>query len=453
MPDLGMTLVELLAYVGDYLSYYQDAVATEAYLDTARQRISVRRHARLVDYRMHEGSNARAWVTVCTQTDLDPIKREQSLLHHRLPGHQGRQRQSRQTGGPGTRARQRYDVFEPLLADPEAELVFRAAHCEIPFYTWGDLECCLAKGATRATLLDERARRPSLPAPRRQHKRARAGSACRRRADLRGSPRSDHRQCGRRRPGSPARGAPHHGHALRGWPAWAPGAGDRMGAGRCAAILALPVGPPACTGLRAHRRRQRRARQRGAGGPRPHGVRGHRPGAACGDASASAPATAAWSKAAPRPNASTQRWNRRRSASAKHCLPMVPRRPLSRRTRVWRCLGLGCRNTPEPMPSVRRGQRNTICWRATAMSATSSPRWTTMAAPTCALATAIWAACLRRERRSAPATASVTGRPETWAATRSPISCCAKVRSAPTASKRAIHCRPRAASRRSRRRR
>ena len=59
-PDLGVALVELLAYAGDYLSYYQDAVATEAYLGTARQRISVRRHARLVDYRMHEGCNARA---------------------------------------------------------------------------------------------------------------------------------------------------------------------------------------------------------------------------------------------------------------------------------------------------------------------------------------------------------------------------------------------------------
>ena len=50
VPDLGIALVEVLAYVGDYLSYYQDAVATEAYLDTARRRISVRRHARLVDY-------------------------------------------------------------------------------------------------------------------------------------------------------------------------------------------------------------------------------------------------------------------------------------------------------------------------------------------------------------------------------------------------------------------
>ena len=70
VPDLGITLVELLAYTGDYLSYYQDAVATEAYLDTARQRISVRRHARLVDYFMHEGCNARTWVCVETNSPL-----------------------------------------------------------------------------------------------------------------------------------------------------------------------------------------------------------------------------------------------------------------------------------------------------------------------------------------------------------------------------------------------
>ncbi|MDD4447316.1 MAG: hypothetical protein PHN61_06525, partial [Methanothrix sp.] len=35
--DLGIVLTELLAYVGDYLSYYQDAVTTEAYLTTARK--------------------------------------------------------------------------------------------------------------------------------------------------------------------------------------------------------------------------------------------------------------------------------------------------------------------------------------------------------------------------------------------------------------------------------
>jgi hypothetical protein len=37
--DLGVALVELVAYVADYLSYEQDAVATEAYLGTARRRV------------------------------------------------------------------------------------------------------------------------------------------------------------------------------------------------------------------------------------------------------------------------------------------------------------------------------------------------------------------------------------------------------------------------------
>lgn len=62
--DLGVALVEVLAYAADHLSYYQDAVGTEAYLATARTRPSVRRHARLLDYQMHEGCNARAWVQI-----------------------------------------------------------------------------------------------------------------------------------------------------------------------------------------------------------------------------------------------------------------------------------------------------------------------------------------------------------------------------------------------------
>lgn len=65
--DLGVALVEVLAYAADQLSYYQDSVGTEAYLGTARSRISTRRHARLLDYHMDEGGNARAWVCLEVQ--------------------------------------------------------------------------------------------------------------------------------------------------------------------------------------------------------------------------------------------------------------------------------------------------------------------------------------------------------------------------------------------------
>jgi hypothetical protein len=48
--DLEVVLVEALAYVGDTVSYFQDATATESYLAAARKRASVRRQAKLVDY-------------------------------------------------------------------------------------------------------------------------------------------------------------------------------------------------------------------------------------------------------------------------------------------------------------------------------------------------------------------------------------------------------------------
>lgn len=58
----AVALVELLAAEGDRLAWMQDAVGTEAYLETCRLRVSARRHARLVDYRMHDGRNAYAYV-------------------------------------------------------------------------------------------------------------------------------------------------------------------------------------------------------------------------------------------------------------------------------------------------------------------------------------------------------------------------------------------------------
>src|SRR5262249_44584278 len=69
--DLGIALAELIAYVGDRLSYKQDAVATEAYLQTARSRISLRRHALLVDYHIHDGCNARTWMQLQVDSPVD----------------------------------------------------------------------------------------------------------------------------------------------------------------------------------------------------------------------------------------------------------------------------------------------------------------------------------------------------------------------------------------------
>jgi len=151
-PDLGITLVELLAYVGDYLSYYQDAVATEAYLGTARQRISVRRHARLVDYAMHDGCNARAWLTLWTDSDqqFDPA---QVYFTTAYPGAPVDNHILTPANFIGVDAAS-YEVFQPLYWNGSGNINIVAAHSEIHFYTWGDCQCCLPIGSTAATLLD-----------------------------------------------------------------------------------------------------------------------------------------------------------------------------------------------------------------------------------------------------------------------------------------------------------
>ncbi|MEM8929867.1 MAG: hypothetical protein AAGE94_01765 [Acidobacteriota bacterium] len=70
--DLGVEIIELLAYAADRLSYYQDAVAGEAYMETARRRVSVRRHARMLDFRLHEGLESRVWLAFSRAGDDSP---------------------------------------------------------------------------------------------------------------------------------------------------------------------------------------------------------------------------------------------------------------------------------------------------------------------------------------------------------------------------------------------
>lgn len=154
VPDIGIALVEVLAYTGDYLSYYQDAVATEAYLDTARQRISIKRHARLVDYKMHEGCNSRAWVCMTTSQDI-VLNNFQNKKIQFIAGINSRSEGLStllRDEDLGTLTKSDYEVFEPLSSEP---ISLYQAHNRIQFYTWGDQECCLPRGCTSATLVGE----------------------------------------------------------------------------------------------------------------------------------------------------------------------------------------------------------------------------------------------------------------------------------------------------------
>ncbi len=141
--DLGVVIIEELAYIGDYLSYYQDAVATEAYLGTARRRVSLRRHARLLDYMPHDGANARVWAQIQVTAPLT------------LPAHTPLL--SRIGGAPVTllpdsptlaTARQQ----QPIVFETLHDIRLFPTHNLLVFYTWGDEGCCLPVGSTRATL-------------------------------------------------------------------------------------------------------------------------------------------------------------------------------------------------------------------------------------------------------------------------------------------------------------
>lgn len=144
--DFTVALVETLAYVGDHLSYTQDAAATEAYLGTARRRTSLRRHARLLDYPLHDGCNARVFVTAAVDAAAeaktipagtallaaagagDPVRRTDLLDQLPLPG---------------------IEVFETLH-----DQILHASHSEIAIHDFADPAYCLPRGTTAAALVN-----------------------------------------------------------------------------------------------------------------------------------------------------------------------------------------------------------------------------------------------------------------------------------------------------------
>lgn len=144
--DFGVALAELIAYVGDRLSYQQDAIATEAYLETARSRVSLRRHALLVDYHVHDGCNARVWIQICVSGDGVFLDHSKTRFYTFAPGMPTTP--ATMSGNEETALRNGVQFYEPMQ-----DGFLYSEQNEILFYTWGDDNCCLPEGATEATLL------------------------------------------------------------------------------------------------------------------------------------------------------------------------------------------------------------------------------------------------------------------------------------------------------------
>jgi len=139
--DLDMVLAELFSVAADELSDYQDRVMNEAYLASVRKRVSLARHSRLMDYHIHQGSQASTWLAL----EIDHVAGQKSFqLQEGL----------KVWAGESTAVAPKKET--------DASVVFRSRHAQpqtvhqylnnIGLYTWSDTITTLKAGSTRADL-------------------------------------------------------------------------------------------------------------------------------------------------------------------------------------------------------------------------------------------------------------------------------------------------------------
>jgi hypothetical protein len=131
--DLDQVLIDLIAADADELSDFQDRVMNEAYLASARKRVSLARHARLMDYHIHQGNQAATWLALQVSAALV------------LPAGFG--------AWSGERWQDAASQIFITAADAKCDLVLN----DLALYTWGGSVTALEAGATSAEL--------ALPAP------------------------------------------------------------------------------------------------------------------------------------------------------------------------------------------------------------------------------------------------------------------------------------------------
>ena len=147
--DIEIMLLELVAYLGDHLSYFQDAVATEAYLGTARNRISIKRHGRLLDYYLHEGCNSRTWVRIEISRDLLRFPRK-TVLFTAPRADSYRKIQTNTVAvseADFNEIKDDVEVFETMY-----DTTLYRQNNSFSFYTWGEPMCFIQQGSTKAYL-------------------------------------------------------------------------------------------------------------------------------------------------------------------------------------------------------------------------------------------------------------------------------------------------------------
>ncbi len=136
--DLDLVLAELFSVAADELSDYQDRVMNEAYPASARKRVSLARHARLMDYHVHQGSRASTWLALEIEHDVGQRSFELApgLTVSTGPG---------ATTDPG-------DAAIVFMSQYDGTRTVHQYVNSIGLYTWSDAITTLKAGSTRADL-------------------------------------------------------------------------------------------------------------------------------------------------------------------------------------------------------------------------------------------------------------------------------------------------------------
>ncbi len=125
--DFDVMLLELFSVAGDELSDFQDRVMNEAFFTNARKRVSLARHARLVDYHIHQGNQASGVLAVQVDENYTEMENEGSFYVKAA-------------------------IPDFIWFQTAAEYFFHKHLNQISIHTWSDSITALKAGATSADL-------------------------------------------------------------------------------------------------------------------------------------------------------------------------------------------------------------------------------------------------------------------------------------------------------------
>jgi len=138
--DLDMVLADLFSVAADELSDYQDRVMNEAFIASARKRVSLARHSRLMDYHIHQGNQAATWLALEIGHD---IGQKSFQLKEGMKVWAGE--------STANAPKKETDFSVVFMSRHQTQTVHQYLN-NIGLYTWSDTITTLKAGSTRADL-------------------------------------------------------------------------------------------------------------------------------------------------------------------------------------------------------------------------------------------------------------------------------------------------------------